>query len=229
MNCSDCGGDVDPRKGFCEQCGAYVIDLSYAASNKPSPRRFPTGLADAPPPTPGVTPPPDPRLWAPPRPADRTDLPAPGGPPRTFRIDTEPAVSAPEPEFEFEETVLLPRRDRTRFWAIDVPGKSVEVVINAVILGRSATPLPEWPGAKLISVEDATRSVSKNHAVFVARDGVLTVEDLESTNGIVVTLSDGSEVDAGRRGRVELDDDSTVELGELRVRVRQLAHSAIRR
>lgn len=229
MNCGDCGSEVDPRKGFCEGCGAYVIDMSYVAPSRPQPTRFHSRLADAPPPTPGAAPPPpdfSSGLWRPPHAWQRADLPAPEEQARTFRIDIEPE---PAPEREFEETILLPRRDRTRFWAIDVPGQSVEVVVTAAIVGRSASPLPEWPGAKLISVADATRSVSKNHAVFVARDGVLTVEDLESTNGVVVTLSDGSEVDAGRRGRVELDEDSTVELGELRIRVRQLANAAARR
>lgn len=225
MNCTNCAAEVDPRKGFCDQCGAYFVDMSFVtAPGKASSGRFHSRLADAPPPNPDATTPPPQfsQVWAPPRPSERADLPAPEVPaPKTFRIDEEPGPA-------FDETVLLPRRDRTPHWAIDVPGRPVEVVDGAVILGRSASPLSDWPGAKLISVDDDTRSVSKNHAVFVAHEGILTVEDLESTNGIVVTLADGSEVDAGRRGRVELDDDSTVELGELLIRVRQLAHSAVR-
>ncbi len=98
----------------------------------------------------------------------------------------------------------------------------MDVAANGVIIGRSATSLPEYPGAMLLSVDDPGRSVSKNHALFFDRNGVLTVEDLKSTNGIVVTRSDGTELDPGSRGRVELDADSTVELGELRIRVRQL-------
>jgi hypothetical protein len=192
-----------------------------------------TSYADAPPPNLGTAAQPgtgwapapvDNLLWAPPHPTERHDLPAPDMRGSHF------ADAERELEFEdIEETRLLPHRSRSRFWALNLPDETTELITGSIILGRSATPMPEFPGAKLLSVNDPSRSVSKNHAVFMDRDGILTVEDLQSTNGIVVTRPDGTEIDPGRHGRVELDSQYTVELGELVIRVHQFSGASIGR
>ena len=70
------------------------------------------------------------------------------------------------------------------------------------------------PQARLIPVPDPTRSVSKNHACFSMYGAALVVEDLGSTNGIVVTGPDGRENDIGVGGRTELQVGARVELGD---------------
>jgi hypothetical protein len=114
-----------------------------------------------------------------------------------------------------ELTMIASRRGKTKFWTLDLPDGSVEVVVGAVIVGRAASPLPGRPGARLLSIEDPTRSVSKNHAIFTDENGVLLVEDLGSMNGIVVTRADGHETELSPGIRLRLDPGSTVELGDL--------------
>ena len=140
----------------------------------------------------------------PPRAADRTEV-------------AQPAKDALlEPDFEDPElTMIASRRGKTKFWTLDLPDGSVEVIVGSVIVGRAATPVPGRVGARLLSIDDPTRSVSKNHAIFTDDNGTLYVEDLESMNGIVVTRVDGHESEAVPGVRQRLDHGSTVELGDL--------------
>jgi hypothetical protein len=220
---------------FCKNCMAWSLDIDSAymsatmrqdvprSAYQEAPRTY-TSYADAPaptfaaPPVAGWAPQPvNNLLWAPPHPSERQDHPAPA--PRSARPHAERQLETED----LEETRLLPHRSRTRFWALAMPDATTEVVTGSVILGRSASAMPEWPDAKLLTISDPSRSVSKNHAVFTDRNGILTVEDLQSTNGILVTRSDGSEIDPGRHGRVELDSQDKVELGELVIRVQQFS------
>jgi hypothetical protein len=118
-----------------------------------------------------------------------------------------------------ELTMIASRRGKTKFWTLDLPDGSVEVIVGSVIVGRAASPLQGRPGARLLSVDDPTRSVSKNHALFTDENGVLLVEDLGSMNGIVVTRADGHETELSPGIRLRLDHGSTVELGDLQLRV----------
>lgn len=118
-----------------------------------------------------------------------------------------------------ELTMIASRRGKTKFWTLDLPDGSVEVVIGSVIVGRAASPLQGRPGARLLSIDDPTRSVSKNHAIFTDENGVLLVEDLGSMNGIVVTRADGHETELSPGIRLRLDHGSTVELGDLQLTV----------
>jgi len=140
----------------------------------------------------------------PPRAADRAEV-------------AQPAKDALlEPDFEDPElTMIASRRGKTKFWTLDLPDGSVEVIVGSVIVGRAATPVPGRVGARLLSIDDPTRSVSKNHAIFTDDNGTLYVEDLESMNGIVVTRVDGHESEAVPGVRQRLDHGSTVELGDL--------------
>jgi len=139
-------------------------------------------------------------------------------------------VEAPAPFIEpesddddWEETRMVRRDHRTRLWALTLPDDTVEIILKTAIVGRASTPTPEWPGASLISVADPSRSVSKNHAAFSDTAGILTVEDMYSTNGVVVTRADGIEFTLRPGGKAELDEGSTVELGEYLVRVHKMA------
>ena len=139
-------------------------------------------------------------------------------PPRASDV-AQPAVdesrSAQDYDADPELTMIASRRGKTKFWTLDLPDGSVEVVVGSVIVGRAASPVPGRVGARLLSIEDPTRSVSKNHAIFTDENGVLLVEDLGSMNGIVVTRADGHETELSPGIRLRLDHGSTVELGDL--------------
>ena len=116
---------------------------------------------------------------------------------------------------DIDATMIAPRRGKTKYWTIDLPDGSTEVVNGSVIVGRLATPVAGRTGARLLSIEDPARSVSKNHAIFTDENGFLFVEDLDSMNGIVVTRSDGHVTDLVPGKRLRLDHGSTVELGDV--------------
>jgi hypothetical protein len=153
------------------------------------------------PPPPGPT-----AAWPAPRASQRADLPSPD-----FFVDSD--------DQDFDMTRLSSRRGRTRFWTLALPDDTVEVVVGSVIIGRAASHMSEWPDARLLSLDDPTRSMSKNHAVFVESHGTLVVQDLQSTNGILVVRADGHEVDLGPWEQVTLDSGSQVELGDVVIRV----------
>lgn len=140
----------------------------------------------------------------PPKAADRSDMARPA-------TDDSLLSDFDDPDM----TMIASRRGKTKFWTLDLPDGSVEVVVGSVIVGRAASPVQGRVGARLLSIEDPTRSVSKNHAIFTDENGVLLVEDLGSMNGIVVTRADGHETELSPGIRLRLDHGSTVELGDL--------------
>jgi FHA domain len=121
--------------------------------------------------------------------------------------------------FDFEATTMSNRRRSSRFWTLDMPDQTVEVLVGTTIVGRAATPREEFPSARLLTMSSVSRSVSKSHAVFMEESGSLVIRDLQSTNGVIVTLADGSEIDLGVGGKLEIDESCTIELGDLVVKV----------
>jgi len=197
----------------------------FESAPPPVPQRIdapdPTENPAPPPPTiadlfgtaPAVPPPPtapDPALpfafLPPPNAADRADVVQ----PMTDDVFLEERYDA-DPEL----TMIASRRGKTKFWTLDLPDGSVEVIVGSVIVGRSATPVPGRVGARLLSIDDPTRSVSKNHAFFSDENGSLFVEDLGSMNGIMVTRVDGHETELAPGVRHRLEHGATVELGDL--------------
>jgi pSer/pThr/pTyr-binding forkhead associated (FHA) protein len=114
-----------------------------------------------------------------------------------------------------ESTTLSTRRSKPQYWTLTLPNGRVELVTDRVVIGRQPEYMPALPSARLIPVPDPTRSVSKNHACFSLSGANLVVEDLGSTNGIIVTRPDGHELDIGVRGRTELEAGARVELGDV--------------
>ncbi|MDQ1129575.1 FHA domain-containing protein [Microbacterium sp. SORGH_AS_0888] len=73
-------------------------------------------------------------------------------------------------------------------WQLVLPtGETVSLSERVVVLGRN--PRPE-PGAQIVAIEDATKTMSKRHARLEWTGQVWTITDLGSTNG--VTLRDGA-------------------------------------
>jgi hypothetical protein len=235
VECAECGGVVDTRIGRCTSCGAWSVDLSSSMSAIRIPRvdeswdtqqSVQSDTQQAPritqPPviSPFVqassapkayAPPAGPsRAWPAPKAADRAQLPAPG------------PTAAPVTEPDVELTTISSRRGRTKFWTLALPDDTVEVVVGGLIIGRQASPIAEWPDARLLTIDDPTRSMSKNHAAFIETHGTLVVQDLQSTNGVYVMRADGHEVDLGPWEQVTLDSGSRVELGDVIIRVLSL-------
>ena len=142
------------------------------------------------------------------------DAPPPRSPLRdTFPEDTDP----------LDATRMVNRASRTRPWTITLPDGTLETVSASIILGRAATEVDDWPGARLISIDDPTRSISKNHAVFAEKFGMFVVEDLGSTNGIIIVRPDGVEQMVPPFGRADIPEGATVELGAVVLRVGRVA------
>jgi hypothetical protein len=134
-----------------------------------------------------------------------------------FTTPPEPTFTDPLPDDDFyERTTLSTRRGAgAAYWSLSLPNGAVELVTDRpIIIGRQPEFMPALPMARLIPVPDPTRSVSKNHACFSMYGAALVVEDLGSTNGIIVTRPDGRENDLGVGGRTELEAGSKVELGD---------------
>jgi hypothetical protein len=137
----------------------------------------------------------------------------PGDPFASLTVEDDTSID------DLDATMIVPRRGKTTSWSLNLPNGGVEVVQGSVIVGRAATPLPTRPGARLLSIDDLTRSISKNHAVFTDENGFLFIEDLDSMNGIVVTRSDGHVTDLIPGERLRLDHGSRVELGDVQLTI----------
>lgn len=99
--------------------------------------------------------------------------------------------------------------NRWRYFLL-IQGREVEIADGEISVGRSQS--------ANISVKDA--SVSRNHAVIQAREGRLTVKDLNSSNG---TFVNGMRVFA----ESELHDGDRLTLGESESKVRIVAPESI--
>ncbi|MFV0374266.1 DUF5684 domain-containing protein [Microbacterium sp.] len=108
-------------------------------------------------------------------------------------------------EDDMERTVISSRH-RPRWQLVLPDGASIALTADAAVLGRRPTSVEEHPDAQLISLIDPTRTVSKRHALIELRDEVWHVTDLHSTNGVLVVLEPGTEV--------ELEPGEAVAVGE---------------
>ena len=206
MQCPACGQTIRIGSRLCPNCGVWLVD----AAGQPV---VPLAAANATvPPTTGpnvrviIPPLSDLGSYGPPRAAQRVDRPA----PNVARESVYPVAD------DFDEvTTLSARRKKPGYWTITLPNGDVELVTDRVVIGRQPEYVPALPTARLIPVSDPSRSVSKNHACFSLTAGKLVVEDLGSTNGVIVTRPDGHEYDIGVGGRVELEDGAKVELGDV--------------
>jgi hypothetical protein len=117
-------------------------------------------------------------------------------------------VAAPDPEGDVEETVLAPRRTAT--WRIVTPAGERHAIRGATVIGRAPAPRE---GATVLALADPSKSLSKSHALLDVVDDRLVIEDLGSTNGVIV--HDGTvELDLPPGERTALAAGVTLELGE---------------
>lgn len=238
MQCPKCGQPIRLGSRLCPNCGAWLgeseapenLDTGSLKTAGTSTGSFDTGSLHTgnnyviPPPSRSASQVPVSRQPAAPPQAIRDEGSALGswGPPNAAHRVEQPApfgVGASEPGAlvpEFEEvTTLSARRSKPQYWTLTLPNGIVELVTGRIVIGRQPEFMPSLPSARLIPVPDPTRSVSKNHACFSLSGTNLVVEDLGSTNGIIVTRPDGHEQDIGVRGRTELEAGAKVELGDV--------------
>jgi hypothetical protein len=105
-----------------------------------------------------------------------------------------PPEPAPAPEID-EHTVIAAHRRPIA--SLRLPnGQTMTLTADAVVLGRNPAPPADAPEAAAVPVDDATRTVSKTHALLRRTETGWTITDLASTNGVIV--GDGeTEIAAG--------------------------------
>lgn len=133
---------------------------------------------------------------------------------------TSPGVPFTSPPSEDLDATRASVKKRTGSpWRLVLPDGSNVIVDGTILIGRGAAANAKWPGAQLLSVDDTTSSVSKTHAAIQSDAKGLWVTDLKSTNGVVVTRPDGSEVEAEGSKRVPVEAGGDIELGDFIIQV----------
>lgn len=127
--------------------------------------------------------------------------------------ELQPTVEDEEPDFD--KTVVAPRKKKETWTIVPEGGSPISLTKSAVLLGRN--PSSTAPDTQLVSVPDPSKTVSKTHARLTVTDGVWTIVDLNSTNGVYLLSEDGdeTEVDAG----VPTVVGDSFRLGDLTVRI----------
>ncbi|WP_336653314.1 MULTISPECIES: FHA domain-containing protein [unclassified Leucobacter] len=93
---------------------------------------------------------------------------------------------------ELDRTVVVARRPRID-WVLELPdGERLPLRDEEVIIGRK----PRGPeGMALLTIPDPTRTLSKSHARLRYDGDMWSIEDLGSTNGLVLLFDDDTEED----------------------------------
>lgn len=116
---------------------------------------------------------------------------------------------------DFDKTVVVPRKKKETWVIVPEGGVPITLTKSAALLGRN--PSSTAADTQLVSVPDPVKTVSKTHARLTLVDGVWTIVDLNSTNGVYL-LSDGNdetEVEAG----VPTPIGEAFRLGDLTIRI----------
>lgn len=132
----------------------------------------------------------------------------------TGRIEPLPAHAAEEPE-DLDRTIVVPRKTAP-VWVLELPDGTELPLESDVIVGRR----PEArDGAAALAIPDTTRTLSKSHVRLRLEGEQWTVEDLGSTNGLVLMKDDGGETELPAGVRAEATE--RMLFGTLEVRLRR--------
>lgn len=123
-------------------------------------------------------------------PAELTDPPSPPAPVAWLvASDEDPEVDSYDEGAE-GETIVVDRRPTTP-WHLSIEGLGeFPLTGNHVLLGRKPTSTSE---AAALMIPDATRTISKVHARLDMVNDEWVITDLNSTNGVIVIESNGTE------------------------------------
>jgi hypothetical protein len=133
----------------------------------------------------------------------------PGDPVTTAVLEVQEASGTPipaeVPDFappDLDKTIIVGAANAGSFMLQFSTGESVTVAGTGLI-GRHPVPEPGEYFDQLVTISDASKSVSKTHLEFGHTGGVLWVLDRHSGNGTSITTIDGDErrCDAGKRYR----------------------------
>jgi len=104
-------------------------------------------------------------------------------------------------------------------WRLVLHDGSTLTVPSPLLLGRNPARPANLPGAYLLPLSDATKTVSKTHAVLEIDGQGIWVTDLDSTNGSQVALPNGGNTHAAPRQRTAVPAGSDLALGDYVIRV----------
>lgn len=107
-----------------------------------------------------------------------------------------PFDAAPAAETGVEEHTVLAAHRRPSATLRLPTGETVALTAAVIVLGRNPAPPTDEPGAQTVAIDDATRTVSKTHALLRRTDDGWNITDLSSTNGVLVGDSE-SEIPVG--------------------------------
>ena len=144
-------------------------------------------------------------------------------------MPTPPVAPAPAPappaqeEHVDDATVAVSDLDRTvvvsrqkmQSWVLELSDGSVFSLSGDTVVGRKPEPIE---GSAVLAVPDVTRTLSKSHARLTSDGERWLIEDLGSTNGLVLLREDGSESEITPGVRVEATE--RMLFGTLEVRLR---------
>ena len=161
---------------------------------------------------------------APQAPAGHAPATPPAAPPVADAAAARLAPSEPYVELDDETEMTRLRTDspRDRGATAYIPPSALlrisdgteMTITDTVLVGRNPAPAQEESIGQLVRVQDPGRSVSKTHLlVGVDADGVWVV-DRGSTNGTVVTLTDGQQIICAEHQVVRLPEGATVTFGD---------------
>lgn len=103
--------------------------------------------------------------------------------------DYTPAADAEDDDTDFDRTVVITRKAAPPGVLILSDGTEIPLQ-NDTVVGRRPEAVD---GAVAVAIPDTTRTLSKSHARLTLSNGQWLVEDLDSTNGLVLLHDDGSE------------------------------------
>ncbi len=92
---------------------------------------------------------------------------------------------------------------------------------SLALLGRQPTARSTHPGAELVVVNDPSRTISATHLAVRPNEVGVWVEDLGSTNGSEVVLTNGRVKALPIRARTAVDADATVRFGDRVMRLQR--------
>ena len=130
---------------------------------------------------------------------------------RTILVAPTPVVDEDDDD-DLDRTILAPRK--TPAFTLTGPDGVVHQIRVATVIGRSPARPLHRPGIELLPLPDVTKSLSKSHAVVEPEGDTLTIEDLGSTNGVVILGDDGSEIDVPTGRRTPLATGTVLALGD---------------
>jgi len=174
-----------------------------ARTERPEIVFFPAGAAPAPAP---VAPPVPEPTAAPPAPPPAVQAPPP---------------SPPAPEVD-DETRAVPSRHAAPSWRLSIPGHDEVVLDGVLFLGRNPVATGGHIGARVLAIDDSSKSVSKTHAMLEVDSAGLWVHDLDSTNGVWVVPAGQDAIEVVPGTRVAVPAGADLEIGDV---VIQIEHS----